>query len=438
MEHMGDVLEHGREPRDPQRRWVSAVVVAVVAIALVYAGVRASGSGTPAAAPGASSPPTAASTSSPPGQASGSAQPAADATPWPSADGACGNTALLPQLSTRPLDERTGMTVLVGGAGLRLVDVDSGAVLPLTGRDSRRDRGLQVVDLTRSTKGTFALRQTCDVSESPTGTVIAVDPGAASTSRALPGRFDGLFSAPDATWAYIYPRDPVADVMQVRRVPGGALVDLPTGFGPIMATLHDYVGSLTQGDGQPRGGGLPLAAVARAGAGAGAVRPLGQGWLVGATDAFLLTSRDCEEAAPCELVRRVVDGGVRHYPLPANRFLMSGAVLSDDGRYASFLLSDTNPDKQYLVQHPGGPSRVAVLDLHSGDLAIVPGVELAPKSFAGLTFSRDGQWLAVALNEGRQARLLVWRPGLDRARESPARLPGRVLYSVPVLDVTPR
>jgi len=81
---------------------------------------------------------------------------------------------------------------------------------------------------------------------------------------------------------------------------------------------------------------------------------------------------------------------------------------------------------------------VAVQDLRTGTLSLVPGVELAPKAAVGLVFSRDGRWLLITLNEGRSARLLVWRPGLDRPMESPARLPGRILYNVPLLDVTDR
>jgi hypothetical protein len=53
-----------------------------------------------------------------------------------------------------------------------------------------------------------------------------------------------------------------------------------------------------------------------------------------------------------------------------------------------------------------------------------------------VAFSRDGRWLVIALNEGRSTRLVLWRRGLNRAYESPARLPGAVLYNVPVLDVT--
>ena len=119
--------------------------------------------------------------------------------------------------------------------------------------------------------------------------------------------------------------------------------------------------------------------------------------------------------------------------MPPGRYPSSGATISDGGRYLAFQLARPGPDPRFEMGHPGGPSDIAVLDLGSGHLTVVPGVELAPKSSAGLAFSAGGEWLVITLNEGSRTRLLVWRPGLDRARESPASLPGKVLYNVPVL-----
>ncbi len=125
----------------------------------------------------------------------------------------------------------------------------------------------------------------------------------------------------------------------------------------------------------------------------------------------------------------------RRYPLPPGRRVASSAVVSRDGRYVAFQLSRAKPDPQYDLGHPGTPSDLAVLDFFTSTLHVVFGVELAPKSLAGLTFSRNGRWLIIALNEDRATRLLLWRPGLDRPLDT-ASLPGAVLYNAPVLDVT--
>jgi hypothetical protein len=99
----------------------------------------------------------------------------------------------------------------------------------------------------------------------------------------------------------------------------------------------------------------------------------------------------------------------------------------------AFQLSRAGPDSRFAAYHPFGPSDIVVLDLSTGRLSVVPGVELAPKTQAGLAFDPASRWLVVALDEGRRAGLLLWRPGLAQALRSPTRLPGSVLYGVPVL-----
>jgi hypothetical protein len=77
-----------------------------------------------------------------------------------------------------------------------------------------------------------------------------------------------------------------------------------------------------------------------------------------------------------------------------------------------------------------------VLDLRTGTVQLLAGVTLAADTGSRLAFSRDSGWLLIALNEGDRARLLVWRPGWPGPKESPAELPGRILYWTPILDVT--
>jgi hypothetical protein len=86
------------------------------------------------------------------------------------------------------------------------------------------------------------------------------------------------------------------------------------------------------------------------------------------------------------------------------------------------------------VDHPGNPSDLAVLDLVTGKIEVLRGLELAPKSQANLAFSRDSRWLLISLNEGDRGRLLVWRSGWPGPQQSPTMLPGTILYNVPVFD----
>jgi len=404
-----------------------AAAIAVVAFAVARPDPTPPPEG---AAPEATSTPTAPARSAP-----ASVTPS-DLQPWPSAAGACGSDASLPLLSVGPLRAHTGLTVLVGGAGLRLVDVDTGDVRLLI--TAGAGRGGQVTELAASQAGLHAVRMRCADLMAPAGTVLSLNPRRLTPSTALPGRIDALLSGPDSVWAFSYPTDLGSEPMVLRPVDGGRPVTLPIGFEAAVATDQSFLGSLIRDGEQPADGGFDIAAVSRADP--SDIRRLGRGYVLAVTDRFALTYRDCDPASTCALMwtRTRVGAAARSFPLPAGRALASEVVLSANGQYAAFQLSRPDPDPRYDPGHPGGPSDLAVQDLRTGTLSLVPGVELAPKSTAGLAFSRDGRWLVIALNEGRRARLLVWRPGLDRPMESPARLSGGILYNVPVLDVTGR
>ena len=345
------------------------------------------------------------------------------AQPWPTAPGACGAEARLPLLSTEPLRERTGLTVLVGGAGLRRVSVDSGRV-------SRLADG-EVTWLASSAVGRHAIRNRCSPRMTfQHGAVLAVGRNRATELSRAPA--DGLVSAPDTTWAFTFPTDPTRRPMVLRPVDGRPAVRLPLGFEASAATSSAFLGSLPIGD-EP-GAGFELAAVSRARL--TDVHRLGRGFVAAATDAVTVISRsDCDETTSCVLTRLDAGGDLRDYRLPRGRTPTSGFVLSPDRSRLAFQLARVEPDPRYDSEHPGGPSDLVVLDLRTGQLDVVPGIELAPKASVGLAFGPDSRWLVVSVNEGRRTRLLVWRPGLPQPLVSPARLPGLVLYDAPVLTL---
>jgi hypothetical protein len=74
------------------------------------------------------------------------------------------------------------------------------------------------------------------------------------------------------------------------------------------------------------------------------------------------------------------------------------------------------------------------MELGTGRLDIVPGIELPTKSQPGLAFAERGDWLVIALDAGSRTRLLAWRPGLRQPYETNA-LPGLV-HDPPTLVVT--
>jgi hypothetical protein len=75
-----------------------------------------------------------------------------------------------------------------------------------------------------------------------------------------------------------------------------------------------------------------------------------------------------------------------------------------------------------------------VLHLDSGLLETVAGLTLPPTDTPGLTFV--GNWLVIAVNEGRRTELLLWRDGAARLLRPDVRVEDLMLRSpLPVLAV---
>lgn len=349
--------------------------------------------------------------------------PATTGRPWPEVAGACGNDVARPQVSTERLRARTGLRVLVGGAGLRVVDLDSGRVRRVRGADVRRR---QVTALAADGRRTHAIANVCSTT-SPSGAVVRVDGLVARGLGAL--QADALLAGAGESWGLRYGNSPDRGT-GLRPLGGGLATSLPKAFEPFAATSRYFVGALYGG---LIAGDLPqLAVVARSAP--RRLRTFGRGTPLAAVPGAIVFSRGCGVSGPCELRRTPLDGGAsRPLATLAGRSPASEATVSADGRSLAFLGARSRPDPRLRFDHPGGPSDVVVLDAVTGRTTVLPGVEVAPKSFVGLAFSADGRWLVVSLNDGSRTRLLVWRRGWDRPRESAARLPGRVEYGAPVL-----
>ncbi len=111
---------------------------------------------------------------------------------------------------------------------------------------------------------------------------------------------------------------------------------------------------------------------------------------------------------------------------------LSSPVFSPDGTLAAFQLARARRDPRFAAAPLGPPSDVVVLNLRTGKLDIVPGLELPPATWAGLAFDPTGRWLLTTVSEGDHGDLLAWRPGLP----GPAlvtSLPGPLAEAPPLL-----
>ena len=154
----------------------------------------------------------------------------------------------------------TGLTVLVGGAGLRAVNLDTGRVRPYAGVGQD---GL-VLQLAAAAGQVHALRTTCTaIQELGTGAVLQVDVAGRSASTILPSGTDTLVTAPDATWALRYAGKPTGRRLVLRPLDGGDKVRLPMGFDVAWPPGGSSSAALLRPGAPAPDGGFELAAVSR-------------------------------------------------------------------------------------------------------------------------------------------------------------------------------
>ena len=409
-----DVVEFGGWPQPPKWVWAAAgiaVVAALVGVAAAHTGSRHAAASAPSRSPAPAASPT----------------PAGP--PWPSAAGACGSTVDLPQIRLAGQHAHVHARLLIGGTGLREVTPGGAVSAPLPGLP---ERGRVVTSVVAGPGAAYAFDTPCSSSTAS----VRIYRIAASGAHRLGVSADALIGGPHLALALSYrPSTVVTKVLN--RLAGSRAVRFRSSTDPIADTAAGLVVVRYR----------PLAgqrhAVELVDPNTGAVlRRIGEGFPMGAADHVLLVSlHGCTETAThstCTLESFNLNTGrpIATIKLPAGRYPtggdLSSPVFSRHGTLAAFQLARAKRDPRFAAVVPDPPSDVAVLNLRTGKLDAVPGLELPPATWAGLAFDPTGRWLLATVSEGGHGELLAWRPGMP----GPAlvtSLPGPLAEAPPLL-----
>ncbi|MFI7063713.1 hypothetical protein ACIBL3_22195 [Kribbella sp. NPDC050124] len=343
---------------------------------------------------------------------------------WPTAPGACGADTLLPIVSSSPPAEPTGLEVLLGGERLRLVDFDSGHATTLP--DPAVHPGEYAAVLAGDPVTAYATTGSCDETAPYAMLRISVD-HRVSVIRPL-GPTESPLTDGNRVWIASFASAIDNPYATITSVAGGQRVRLPLGFYP-SAIVGDTIVGMLQPD--PSISPTWLALVdARTGRLQAKLEQHVALLAAGAGQVFW-TSGCHDDASPCTLRRQSIAGGQTvGSPLPGPGCC---GVVSPDGTRVAFLVERAATDPRF-DDHPLPPMDIAIMQLDTGRLDLVPGIELPAKSQPALAFADRGDWLVIALNAGSRTRLLAARPGLRQPYETTA-LPGLV-HHPPTLVVT--
>jgi hypothetical protein len=354
--------------------------------------------------------------------------------PWPTAPGACGGMRYQPILTADPRRLSTGVRLQVGGQSVYTVDVDARSVTSTPGLTLSSLRFITQL-VPGSAGGSYALVQPCESTD--TSQVLQVGRDSSHLVLASDRHIDSLFSdGRGGVWAA-----EVADIatdgpITMVQLPGPGVVRLPAGLTPVAVSGHQLIGltAATAERRSPSSGTLVSYDLAKRRIGGSIGRA--SSFTVGA-GLLVWTQEPCTLTAACALHRYDLATGaqsVREYVLPVET-LLTGGVLSPDRSQLALPLAQIYEGPRIDAQGFGPPFDVAVLHLDTGVLDRVPGLTLPPTELPGLTFSARGDWLVIALNEGRSAELVLWRPGLPRPLRPGIRIGDLMLQAPPVLAV---
>jgi len=296
--------------------------------------------------------------------------------------------------------------VLVGGTGLRQVTL-GGAVSGLL--PGLPEHGRLVTSLVSGPGAAYAVDTPCFSSTASVRLYRIV----AGAVRRLRITADALLGGPHRAWAVTYR----AQHTVLTSPAGGRAVTFTSDIAPVADTAAGLVVAAYH----PPAGRRDTVELLDPNTGA-VLRRLGGGSPLGAAGHVLLVSLHGCAGPPahgiCTLESIDLNTGRPAAPaeLPAGRVPVSGdlasPVFSPDGTLAAFQLARARPDPRFAAAAPGPPSDVAVLHLRTSRLDIVPGLELPPRTWAGLAFDPTGSWLLATVSQGNHGELLAWRPGM--------------------------
>jgi hypothetical protein len=380
----------------------------------------------------------------------GDATSAAMRQPWPTATEVCGYERPVPLVSgTLPLDGGTGLTVVAGGAPSR-IQVDGGAsgqALFPASVDALAADAAGVVAITTSdaclsdpsSAAIAAFRLNSD------GAVTQVFPTAGSQQQDALQPWAIVAGGNRAWLAAAPPFDPdapagdagggtSAGVTTLIATDGsGHLVTLPAGFVP-QAGWRDLIIGYYASNASDTYGPIQIYDLASGGIVAQFAAASPQ---VAASNGYVAWI-DAACSARC-MAHRYELGTGRHteisVALTSGEYGGVGSLIamSPDGRRVAMVTYDAHPDSRYELGHPGGPARFSMLDLDSGRLTALPGIVRPPKTQAGAAFSPDGRWLAVAVNDGVQTRILLYDHDLRGPYDPGISVPASTAWEIPLV-----
>lgn len=400
-----DLLDTGR--RLP--RWLRTAAAGLVVVVLGYLAVRQlqsnAGKHQTAAAPSTS---LSAGTTAPPARPPGGGT---RTSPQPECGPRLGPVRVRAATGGRP----THLRLLVGGSALQRVDFDTGYSvrlhgLPQIGPDE------WFGSLARAAGTSYAMTSTlpCEVVNTA---VFAVRGN--RTSLASPGSSFVVVSDESRAWAV---RDPPHVLSPLA---GGHQVRMPAGFVPVAATRGQIVGNLVSAMDPEE----IIAVDATTGHQHGTAGASGA--VIAARAGRVYWAGGCGTGTPpCVLDSATVGGGSpRVYPLAVKPVTTPGLV-SPDGRKLALVVTSAATRSQ---PHRDLAARLAVLDVRTGRLHIVPGISVSAADQPSFTFARRG-WLVIGYEHGGVEGLAAWRPGLRRPVRSPFRGAGPAAPPIAVVS----
>jgi hypothetical protein len=323
--------------------------------------------------------------------------------------GACGSTVDLPQihLSWQPVHVRAKL--LIGGTGLREITLGGAISGPVPGLP---DHNRMVTNVVAGPGTVYAFDTPCT---SSTASVRIYRVGAVGAHR-LRVSADTLIGGPHHAWALSYRSSAV-----LTRVLSPLEGTRAARFQSSTVPIADTAAGLVVVTNRPLAGQRHAVELVNPNTGR-VLRRVGDGFPMGAAGHVLLVSlHDCAALvahSTCTLQSIDLNTGrpLATTKLPTGRTPtggdLSSPVFSPNGTLAAFQLARAGRDPRFAPVALGPPSDVVVLNLRTGKLDIVPGLELPPATWTGLAFDPTGRWLLATVSEGDHGDLLAWRPGM--------------------------